>query len=116
MNVIPFRSLRTSANLIRRSAASQLLPRSHNTSATSPKQTINLPDLSRFDKKTTMPSKEIKAADFPLLQTCLTDNKEWAERVHNENPDFFANSAKGQSPFLLWIGCRCFFHLFSFGV
>lgn len=54
-----------------------------------------------------MPSKQIKASDFPLLQTCLTDNKEWAERVSHENPGFFANSAKGQSPFLLWIGCEC---------
>ncbi|KAI5449478.1 hypothetical protein NCC49_004623 [Naganishia albida] len=52
-----------------------------------------------------MPSKEIKATDFPLLQTCLTDNKEWAEKVHVDDPDFFRRSAKGQSPFLLWIGC-----------
>jgi carbonic anhydrase len=52
-----------------------------------------------------MPSKEIKATDFPLLQTCLTDNKEWAEKVHVDDPEFFSRSAKGQSPFLLWIGC-----------
>lgn len=87
-----------------RSAAHHLVRaqhRLHSTTNTTAK-TLTIPDLSRFDK---MPSKEIKATDFPLLQTCLTDNKEWAEKVHVDDPDFFRRSAKGQSPFLLWIGC-----------
>ncbi|KAJ9094090.1 hypothetical protein QFC21_006191 [Naganishia friedmannii] len=108
MNGIPFRSLRSSANLARRAASASKPTIRHSTTSTStppPTEThIELPDLSRFGKNK-MPSKQIKAADFPLLQTCLTDNKEWAERVSHENPEFFANSAKGQSPFLLWIGC-----------
>lgn len=85
--------LRTVAHLTKRAPI-----RHHSTSPS----TLTIPDLSRFDK---MPSKEIKATDFPLLQTCLTDNKEWAEKVHVDDPDFFRRSAKGQSPFLLWIGC-----------
>ncbi|ORX96332.1 carbonate dehydratase [Basidiobolus meristosporus CBS 931.73] len=35
----------------------------------------------------------------------LQRNKEWAAKVQNEQPEFFANSAKGQSPKILWIGC-----------
>jgi hypothetical protein len=48
----------------------------------------------------------VKATDFPQLQACLTSNAEWAARTHKEEPDFFERSAKGQKPFLLWIGCE----------
>lgn len=33
------------------------------------------------------------------------NNKKWAEETTKENPEFFANLAKGQSPKFLWIGC-----------
>lgn len=51
----------------------------------------------------TMP---VNAADFPELQACLTSNAEWAARTHADEPGFFERSAKGQKPFLLWIGCE----------
>ena len=35
----------------------------------------------------------------------IKSNKEWAERVSRENPDFFANLSKQQNPEYLWIGC-----------
>ena len=39
------------------------------------------------------------------LNRLLNSNKEWAERVSRENPDFFANLSKQQNPEYLWIGC-----------
>lgn len=47
----------------------------------------------------------VNAADFPQLQACLTSNAEWAANTVHTDPEFFTNSAKGQKPFLLWIGC-----------
>ncbi|KAK7020469.1 inositol polyphosphate phosphatase [Favolaschia claudopus] len=32
-------------------------------------------------------------------------NSEWAKRVRSQEPEFFAKSATGQAPKLLWIGC-----------
>ena len=48
----------------------------------------------------------VNAVDFPELQACLTSNAEWAARTHADEPGFFERSAKGQKPFLLWIGCE----------
>lgn len=31
--------------------------------------------------------------------------REWAEKVNAENPEFFPEMAKGQTPEYLWIGC-----------
>ncbi|KAG1810361.1 carbonic anhydrase [Suillus plorans] len=39
------------------------------------------------------------------IQTLLNANKEWAQSVINDTPDFFTQSATGQSPKILWIGC-----------
>ncbi|MFT6467879.1 MAG: carbonic anhydrase [Oleispira sp.] len=39
------------------------------------------------------------------LDRLLNSNKEWAERVSQENPDFFSNLSKQQNPEYLWIGC-----------
>lgn len=61
-----------------------------------------LPDLQATSK---MPQSSVSANDFPLLKACLTSNAEWAQRVSQDEPDFFERSAKGQKPFLLWIGC-----------
>lgn len=35
----------------------------------------------------------------------LVQNREWAEKRIEENPQFFANLAKQQRPQFLWIGC-----------
>ncbi|MDQ3072495.1 MAG: carbonic anhydrase, partial [Bacteroidota bacterium] len=35
----------------------------------------------------------------------LAANKEWVKKKTDENPDFFTNLAKGQTPAVLWIGC-----------
>ncbi|KAG1744617.1 carbonic anhydrase [Suillus paluster] len=39
------------------------------------------------------------------IQTLLNANQEWAQSVIKDRPDFFAESAAGQSPKILWIGC-----------
>mgnify|MGYP001440438124 FL=1 len=39
------------------------------------------------------------------LNRLLNSNKEWAERVSKENPDFFSSLSKQQNPEYLWIGC-----------
>ena len=35
----------------------------------------------------------------------LLDNKAWAQEMKDEDPDYFKNLAKLQSPEFLWIGC-----------
>lgn len=39
------------------------------------------------------------------LAKLLENNQNWAASITEENADFFAESAKGQSPEYLWIGC-----------
>ncbi|KAF9482796.1 carbonic anhydrase [Pholiota conissans] len=39
------------------------------------------------------------------LQHMLASNAQWAEDVLKSQPDFFEQSAKGQSPHTFWIGC-----------
>lgn len=39
------------------------------------------------------------------LSHLLAKNKEWAESVSRENPDFFHHLSNQQSPQYLWIGC-----------
>jgi len=39
------------------------------------------------------------------LQDLLKQNKEWAENVRREDPDFFKRLSKMQAPKYLWIGC-----------
>lgn len=39
------------------------------------------------------------------LSHLLSKNKEWAARIEKENPGFFEQLAKQQSPEYLWIGC-----------
>ncbi|MDT0595109.1 carbonate dehydratase [Glaciecola petra] len=42
---------------------------------------------------------------MPEIQRLLDNNKEWAERTADENPEFFSVLAKQQTPMYLWIGC-----------
>lgn len=39
------------------------------------------------------------------IERMLTANSQWAEDVQKAEPSFFEESAKGQSPHTLWIGC-----------
>lgn len=39
------------------------------------------------------------------IRTLLNANEEWAQSVIKDTPDFFARSATGQKPKILWIGC-----------
>ena len=38
-------------------------------------------------------------------QQLFENNKKWVNDITQENPDFFNNLAKGQTPKFLWIGC-----------
>ena len=48
---------------------------------------------------------------FKVAATCATldelfkNNREWAERIHRQDPEFFAKLSRQQSPTYLWIGC-----------
>jgi len=42
---------------------------------------------------------------MPDLARFLSSNAQWADDVESAHPKFFADSAKGQSPKVLWIGC-----------
>jgi len=43
--------------------------------------------------------------DHPHVAGFLTANAQWAQDVANAEPTFFEDSAKGQAPKILWIGC-----------
>ncbi len=40
-----------------------------------------------------------------LLSELFNNNREWAQKLEQQNPGFFEELAKGQSPEILWIGC-----------
>ena len=40
-----------------------------------------------------------------ILNNLFEQNKKWAERVKESNPDFFSNLSEQQKPEYLWIGC-----------
>ncbi|EGM70062.1 carbonate dehydratase [Shewanella sp. HN-41] len=40
-----------------------------------------------------------------LLKPLFDNNRRWAGRIRQENPDFFEQLAKQQNPEYLWIGC-----------
>lgn len=40
-----------------------------------------------------------------LIEQLIDNNKAWAKSITEQNPDFFKESAKGQAPPILWIGC-----------
>ncbi|KAI5122652.1 hypothetical protein M0805_007914 [Coniferiporia weirii] len=42
---------------------------------------------------------------FPELNRLLSSNAQWASDVDRYEPGFFEESAKGQAPKVLWIGC-----------
>ena len=40
-----------------------------------------------------------------MLDDIFDDNKKWAEKVRRDDPTFFSDLSKQQSPEYLWIGC-----------
>lgn len=40
-----------------------------------------------------------------ILKNLFDKNKEWADNIKKEDPDFFLNLSKQQNPEYLWIGC-----------
>ena len=45
------------------------------------------------------------ASEEDVLSRMMSNNREWAAKVHQENPGFFEKLAKQQTPRVLWIGC-----------
>jgi len=45
------------------------------------------------------------AEQHPVLARLLSANAQWASDVNQAEPGFFAQTAQGQSPKVLWIGC-----------
>ena len=39
------------------------------------------------------------------LDPLLKNNRQWSEKIHRENPDFFPTLSRQQAPAYLWIGC-----------
>src|SRR6478609_4241323 len=39
------------------------------------------------------------------LDELFKNNREWAERIRSQDPDFFSKLSRQQSPNYLWIGC-----------
>ena len=39
------------------------------------------------------------------IEHLFANNKNWSERMHSEDPEFFSRLVKQQSPEYLWIGC-----------
>jgi hypothetical protein len=46
------------------------------------------------------------AWDDKDLGSLLNANKNWCNRITNENPNFFQEIRRGHAPKILWIGCR----------
>lgn len=40
-----------------------------------------------------------------LHRVLLENNRQWSERMREENPELFTELSKHQNPFFLWIGC-----------
>ena len=51
------------------------------------------------------PIAEVKLAQKHGYDELLSGNRAWVDKRLKEDPEFFKNLAKGQSPEVLWIGC-----------
>lgn len=47
----------------------------------------------------------VKVSQFPELEAVIGQNKSWAKKTCDDEPEFFNTLAKGQKPGILWIGC-----------
>jgi len=48
---------------------------------------------------------QLRDQDMKTLQPLFDNNREWAARISKEQPGFFEQLSKQQSPEYLWIGC-----------
>jgi carbonic anhydrase len=53
-----------------------------------------------------MPISTQPSALFPTLDARLARNAEWAESIKSHTPDYFEDLVKGQTPEILWFGCK----------
>jgi carbonic anhydrase len=60
------------------------------------------PARSTTTTTTSLPTEQMS---HPALASLLRANAQWAGDVEKAEPGFFAQSAKGQTPSVLWIGC-----------
>src|SRR4029077_11109486 len=42
---------------------------------------------------------------LPMLEHLFEKNRSWAQRIREQDPDFFTKLSQQQSPEYLWIGC-----------
>jgi hypothetical protein len=50
-------------------------------------------------------SHHAQMSNIPALQSLFDNNGKWADAVSQHDPHFFQQSAEGQHPKVLWIGC-----------
>ncbi|MEO7214006.1 carbonate dehydratase [Mucilaginibacter sp.] len=55
--------------------------------------------------KTAIDVKQISLAQKSSYEKLIANNAQWVEKRISEDPEYFKNLAKGQSPEVLWIGC-----------
>ncbi|BBB24908.1 carbonic anhydrase [Amphritea japonica ATCC BAA-1530] len=48
---------------------------------------------------------ELMAPEMKRLTELLESNRQWAEKINQEDPEFFETLAQQQAPEYLWIGC-----------
>jgi len=70
---------------------------------------VKLPPLKDLAPAAPVTAYESKQ-DGPDIPTLLQQNKDWVASIKEQDPEYFINLAKGQTPRYLWIGCadsRC---------
>jgi hypothetical protein len=50
-------------------------------------------------------NKKKNQPEDPAIETLMKHNRAWVDQTNKENPDFFPELGKGQSPEYLYIGC-----------
>ncbi len=61
--------------------------------------------LMGFVRISPRPLPNIEPEEMKTLETLFNQNREWAERVCESDPEFFPRLARQQRPKYLWIGC-----------
>jgi carbonic anhydrase len=61
--------------------------------------------LNGQDSKPKIDVSQISLAQKDSYNKLIANNAEWVAKRVSEDPDYFTNLAKGQSPEVLWIGC-----------
>lgn len=66
---------------------------------------MGLPILVVIQSNETVNTLNLREGTMRLLPDLIENNRNWANSMTAENPEFFANLAKKQTPEFLWIGC-----------